>query len=131
MQVALRGKERLADGYSVIIFPEGTRVAFRVASNRPLKSGTLELTPVLGGKTNFVPLLPEAQNTVVTGEFVLSQAVVFDLSVRDVGDLDSVETKRGRFNILPDRPPKIFVLEPGRDAVATPVSVSATNVRAS
>jgi hypothetical protein len=100
--------------------PEGTRVAFRVASNRSLKSGALELTPVLGGKTNFVMLLPEAQNTVVTGAFVLSQAVVFDLSMRDVGDLDSVETKRGRFNILPDRPPKIFVLEPGRDAVATP-----------
>ena len=100
--------------------PEGTRVAFRVASNRPLKSGALALTPVLGGKTNFMPLLPETQNTVVTGEFVLSQAVVFDLSVRDVGNLDSVETKRGRFNILPDRPPKIFVLEPGRDAVATP-----------
>ena len=100
--------------------PEGTRVAFRVASNRPLKSGTLALIPVLGGKTNFVPLLPEAQNTVVTGALVLSQAVVFDLSVRDVGGLDSVETKRGRLNILPDRPPKIFVLEPGRDAVATP-----------
>jgi 1-acyl-sn-glycerol-3-phosphate acyltransferase len=27
VQVALRGKERLSDGYSVIIFPEGTRVA--------------------------------------------------------------------------------------------------------
>jgi 3-methyladenine DNA glycosylase Tag len=100
--------------------PEGTRVAFRVASNRPLKSGALTLTPVLGGKTNFVTLLPETQNTVVTGAFVLSEPVVFDLSVRDVTDLDSLETKRGRFNILPDRPPKIFMLEPGRDAVATP-----------
>jgi hypothetical protein len=110
--------------------PEGTRVTFRVASNRPLKSGALALTPVLGGKTNFVSLLPEAQNTVVTGEFVLSQAVVFDLSARDVGDLDSVETKRGRFNILPDRPPKIFVLEPGRDAVATPEIRVPVRVRA-
>ena len=100
--------------------PEGTRVAFRVASNRPLKSGSLELTPVLGGKPVHVPLLPEAQNTVVTGAFVLMEAVVFDLSVRDVGNLDSAEAKRGRFNILPDRPPRLFVLEPGRDAVATP-----------
>jgi hypothetical protein len=100
--------------------PEGTRVAFRVASNRPLKSGVLELTPVLGGKAVKIPLLPEVQNTVVTGAFTLGQAVVFDLSVRDVGDLDCAEAKRGRFNLLPDRPPKIFVLEPGRDAVATP-----------
>jgi hypothetical protein len=100
--------------------PEDTRVSFRVASNRPLKSGTLELTPVLGGKPMQIPLLPDAQNTVVTGAFVLSQAVVFDVSVRDIGNLDSAETKRGRFNILPDRPPHLIVLEPGRDAVATP-----------
>jgi len=100
--------------------PEGTRVAFRVASNRPLKSGTLELTPVLGGKPVHIPLLPETQNTVVTGAFTLGQAVVFDLSVRDVQDLDCAETRRGRFNLLPDRPPRLFVLEPGRDAVATP-----------
>jgi len=99
--------------------PEGTRVAFRVASNRPLKSGALALTPVLGGKTNLVALQPEMEN-VVTGTFILSQPVAFDLSVRDAGDLDSTDTKRGRFNILPDHPPKIFVLEPGRDAVATP-----------
>ena len=100
--------------------PEGTRLTFRVASNRPLKSGALALTPVLGGRTNLVALWPETQNTVVTGAFTLAQAVVFDLSVRDVGDLNSTDTKRGRFNLLPDRPPKIFVLEPGRDAVATP-----------
>jgi hypothetical protein len=85
-----------------------------------LKSGALNLTPVLGGKPLEIPLLPETQNTVVTGAFVLSQAVVFDLSVCDVGNLDCAEKKRGRFNILPDRPPKLFVLEPGRDAVATP-----------
>jgi hypothetical protein len=100
--------------------PEGTRIAFRVASNRPLKSGALDLTPVLGGKNVQIALSPETQNTVVTGAFVLTEPVVFDLSVRDVGNLDCVETKRGRFNILPDRPPRLFVQEPGRDAVATP-----------
>ena len=110
--------------------PEGSRVVFRVTSNRPLKSGTLELTPVLGGKVVRIPLLPEVQNTVVTGSFKLGQAVVFDLSVRDVGDLNCAETKRERFNILPDRPPKIFVLEPGRDAVATPNIRVSVRVRA-
>jgi hypothetical protein len=100
--------------------PEGTRVAFRAASNRPLQSGALDLTPVLGGKPVRIPLTPEMQNTVVTGSFLLAEPVVFDLSVRDTGGLDCAETKRGRFNILPDRPPRLFVLEPGRDAVATP-----------
>jgi hypothetical protein len=100
-------------------WPEGTRVAFRVASNRPLKSGALGLTPVLGGQSVQIPLRPEIQN-VVTGAFGLAEPVVFDLSVRDTGNLDSTENRRGRFNILPDRPPRLVVLEPGRDAVATP-----------
>ena len=110
--------------------PEGTRVAFRVASNRPLKSGLLELTPVLGGKPVLVPLLPETQNTVVTGAFTLAQPVAFDLSVRDIGNLDCAEPRRGRFNVLPDRSPRLFVLEPGRDAVATPDTRVPVRVRA-
>ncbi len=100
--------------------PEGTRVRFRVASNRPLKSGALELTPVLGGKAAQVTLKPEAQNTIVSGDFVLNASVAFNLSVRDVGGLDCAEPRRGRFNLLPDERPRLFVLEPGRDAVATP-----------
>ena len=99
--------------------PEETRVAFRVASNRPLKSGALDLTPVLGGQPVRLTLRPAAEN-VVTGGFVLADPVVFELSVRDIGNLDGTEPKRGRFNILPDRPPRLFVMEPGRDAVATP-----------
>lgn len=100
--------------------PEDTRVTFRVASNRPLKSGRLSLTPVLGGQPSIVLLKPEPQDHFVSGSFTLTQAVVFSLSVRDVKDLDSADPKQGRFNILPDERPRIFVLEPGRDAVATP-----------
>jgi len=100
--------------------PEGTRVSFRVASNRPLKSGALELTPVLGGAPVQVTLKPEAQNTIVSGEFTMAAPVAFNLSVCDVGGLDCAEPRRGRFNILPDERPRLFVLEPGRDAVATP-----------
>ena len=43
--------------------PKARAVAFRVASNRPLKSGTLTLTPVLGGKTDRVALAPERRRT--------------------------------------------------------------------
>jgi hypothetical protein len=100
--------------------PEGTRVTFRVASNRPLKSGALNLTPVLGGKPTQVALQPEAQNTIVTGEFMLEEPVVFSLSVCDVSNTYSAEARRGRFNVLPDERPRVFVLSPGRDAVATP-----------
>jgi hypothetical protein len=100
--------------------PEGTKVSFRVASNRPLKEGKLTLTPVLGGKQAQVALTPEAQNNIVTGSFTLTEPVVFSVSVRDVNDLDCAEPRQGRFNILPDERPRLFVMEPGRDAVATP-----------
>lgn len=100
--------------------PEGTRINFRVASNRPLKSGALTLTPVLGGKAITVPLPPSAQTSTVAGSFTLAEPVWFSLTVSDVDGLSSLEPRKGRFNILPDERPRIFVLEPGRDAVATP-----------
>jgi hypothetical protein len=100
--------------------PEDTRVHFRVTSNRPLKSGALQLTPVLGGKQVQVQLQPDKEPTVVAGEFTLAQAVEFNLSIRDISGLESAEPRRGRLNILPDRPPRLFVVEPGKDAVATP-----------
>ena len=111
--------------------PEDTRVRFRVTSNRPLKSGAMELTPVLGGKPVAVALAPEkAGDPVVSGGFTLTEAVAFNLSVRDAGGLDSAENRRGRFNILPDKPPRIFVMEPGRDAVATPTTRVPVRVQA-
>jgi hypothetical protein len=100
--------------------PEGSKIAFRVVSNRPLKSGQLTLTPVLGGQVSRLELITEAQNNIVRGEFSLTEPVVFSLSVRDVSELDSADPRQGRFNILPDERPRIFVMEPGRDAVATP-----------
>jgi hypothetical protein len=111
--------------------PEETRVGFRVASNRPLKSGEIELTPVLGGKATVVTLAPDRNNgSVVSGSFSLAEAVAFTLSVRDTDGLVSAENRRGRFNILPDRPPRIFVLEPGKDAVATPATRVPVRVQA-
>lgn len=100
--------------------PGDTKVSFRVASNRPLKSSRLRLTPVLGGKQTEIALTPEQQNNIVSGTFSFTETVVFSISVRDVNDLESLEPRQGRFNLLPDERPRLFVLEPGRDAVATP-----------
>jgi hypothetical protein len=110
--------------------PEDTRVNFRVTSNRPLKSGVIELTPVLGGKQVEVNLHPEKDSTIVAGGFNLTEAVAFDLSIRDISGFNSAEPKRGRFNILPDRPPHLFVVEPGKDAVATPTTRVPVRVQA-
>lgn len=99
--------------------PAETKISFRVTSNRPLKSGELAVTPVLGGKATKIALTNDAMN-IVTGSFVLTEPVVFAISVCDTDGLQSAESKQGRFNVLPDERPRIFVLEPGRDAVATP-----------
>src|SRR5439155_15174136 len=81
-------------------FPEETRLSFRVASNRPLTSGALTLTPVLGGAPVEVALEPEtARGSVVSGRFTLTAPVAFALSVRDVDGLDCAELRRGRFNL--------------------------------
>lgn len=63
-QVAMRGRQRLADGYSVIIFPEGTRVA--PGHKKRYKVGGAYLAMKAG-----VPAVPVALNS---GEFWRRQA---------------------------------------------------------
>lgn len=55
-QVAARGKERLADGYSVVVFPEGTRVA--PGQHRRFKIGGAYLAAAAGA-----PVAPVALNS--------------------------------------------------------------------
>jgi hypothetical protein len=101
--------------------PEDTRVQFKVVSNRPLKTGSLEITPLLGGKKLSVPLQRDAQQeNTVRGEFTLREAVAFNLNVTDTDGLTSAEPRQGRFAIAPDQRPRLTIMEPARDAVATP-----------
>lgn len=112
---------QLAD--EALSLPANTRVSFRVASNRPLESGALTLTPVLGGQAKAIALTPDASGThthLVVGGFALKEPVAFTVSVRDRSHLECNEPRRGRFNLLPDQRPRLLVLEPGRDAFATP-----------
>jgi hypothetical protein len=111
--------------------PADTVVKFRVASNRPLREGTLTLTPVLGGKPRDVQLTTESSANVVAGQFTLTEATAFAVAVRDTEGLAGAETRSGRFNVLPDERPRLFVLEPGRDAVATPFFKVPVRVQAS
>jgi len=110
--------------------PLGTRLTFRVASNRPLASGTIALTPIMGGEKKTIPLGRDRQETVVKGAFALTEAIAFTISVTDVDGLVSTEPRRGRVTILPDRPPRLSVLQPGRNAVATPNVVIPVRVQA-
>lgn len=65
-QVAERGKRRLAEGYSVIVFPEGTRVA--PGHHRRYKIGGAHLATYAGA-----PVVPVALNS---GEFWRRKAFI-------------------------------------------------------
>lgn len=111
--------------------PKNGELQFKIHSNRPLRGGVLELTPLLGGEKKLVALIPpETGTAVVAGGFAVEEAVAWSLSVEDVEGLTSAESKNGRVLILPDRPPRLEVLEPGRDAVATPEIPIPVRVRA-
>jgi hypothetical protein len=104
--------------------PHGTQLELRVVSNRPLESGMLELTPLMGGtKTTIELARDETNGSAVVGGFEADAAVAFELAVTDVEGLRSTEMVRGRVTILPDRRPRVVVLEPERYAIATPESV--------
>ena len=113
-----------------LCLPLGTRMTFRVGSNRPLTAGRITLEPLMGGERRAIPLEPEAHRSVVNGTFSLSEAVAFTLSVTDVDGHASSESRQGRITILPDNRPRISVLEPGRHAVATPTTLIPVRVQA-
>lgn len=100
--------------------PEGTRIRFRVASNRPLRDGTLMVTPLLGGLPQGIPLVVQGQSNMVAGELMLEKSSAFSLAIRDVDGLAALDTPQGRLEVLPDERPRLVVLEPGRNAVGTP-----------
>jgi hypothetical protein len=101
--------------------PARTTMQFRVASNRELASGVLEITPTMGGAKQTVKLVPtENGSKVVTGSFQVTQAVAVAITVTDVDGLVSSDVRRGRVTVLGDKRPQITVLEPRRKAIATP-----------
>jgi len=111
--------------------PKGSVIRFRVGSNRPLSAGVLELTPILGGDKQTVPMQPDPNDEqVVAGEFHVEQPVVFSLSLVDTAQLVSQDRCNGRVTILPDMRPRISVLEPNKHAVATPTVSIPVRIRA-
>jgi predicted nuclease with TOPRIM domain len=111
--------------------PPRTKLSFRVASNRPLETGNLELVPILGGRNRTVALAPAEQGgSVVAGGFEASEAVAFAVTVRDVDGLASAETVKGRVMIVPDRRPRVLVIEPNRRVLATPEVSIPVHIRA-
>ncbi|MFW5845105.1 MAG: hypothetical protein ACOCXJ_02660, partial [Planctomycetota bacterium] len=101
--------------------PRGTSITCAVTSNRPLVGGSLLCTPVLGGEEQALALQPDAQRPqLVEARLHLDEAVVLGIDLEDVDGLHSDAGRQVRIDLLPDRPPRVQVLEPAGRAVATP-----------
>ncbi|MFW6108278.1 MAG: hypothetical protein ACOC8D_00545 [bacterium] len=100
--------------------PPGTRLAFRAASNRPLAHGLLTLTPADDGEPRTVRLTPGDRGDEVQGGFTLTESVELELTLVDVSGTPSTDAVRGTIELRPDAKPVLSVVEPGKDAFATP-----------
>lgn len=109
----------LQAGTDPIRVPAGTGVTVRVTSNRPLAGGSLLLTPMLGGAPVEVALSAPDGGAAV-GTFSVEEDVLFAVTVWDTEGLESPDPFRGRFEAIPDRSPRITILEPPVQAVSTP-----------
>lgn len=108
-------------GEEELRLPRRSRITWTVASNRPLSGGRLILEPLAGGPSSEVLLHPNPeQNQMVEGSMALTEAVAFSLHISDVDQLGNSSPPRGRLLIQPDRPPRLDITLPGRDAVSTP-----------
>jgi hypothetical protein len=111
--------------------PKHSVLDLRVASNRPLASGRVVLTPLLGGKAETITLPPTAEHDrMVAGRFEVTEALAYTVSVTDTDELDSDDNYQGRIVIEADHPPRLQVMEPARQAVATPDAIVNVSLRA-
>lgn len=95
---------------------DGTEVTLTLASNRPLRGGTVT---VCG--TSY-PLSPAGENS-VAASFPLRSAGAFSAGVVDVEGIESRQRIEGAVELVPDEAPRIEFTSPGMDSFATPDAV--------
>lgn len=103
--------------------PAGSHLSFRVTSNRELKGGEMRLTPILEGAETTIACTSTESGYTVACDVETNTAGLFKLAVMDMDGRRSREEWGGRIDILADQPPRIQVLQPQRQVVATPDSI--------
>ena len=116
-----RGPGGTKPAHSNLRLPRDTAVTFYVACNRPFASGKLTLTPFLGGAARVIELTAKIGNsTTVSGDFRLTDAVAYSVSLTDPDGLKSRDRVDGRIGVLADRRPRLTVIKPRQETVSTP-----------
>lgn len=109
----------------------GTIIEVKATSNRPLKEGLVE---VVGGErresVSLKPATSDEECREVRGQWTVTQAGSFHLSVTDIAGQKSRDSFSGTMNLLRDQTPMVRIVEPATQSLATPsvtlpVSISA------
>ena len=91
----------------------GSRVRFRLQSNRPLREGAMELVP--GNKPPLRVPLTKTGDQEVSGSFEARESGRLRFSLVDADGIPSEAQWEGAFTVMYDLPPDIAVTEPNND----------------
>jgi len=94
---------------------EGSRLRFRLQSNRPLEAGAIEITR--NGKTQSIALTPDGDKE-VSGEFTIDDDAKLRFRVTDVDGIPSDDQPEALISVLHDLPPAISIVAPEQDGFA-------------
>lgn len=110
--LAAKGSEFGFNGLNAL---KGSRVTFRLASNRPLKEGVITLATA-SGKPQAIKLTPDAEKPdEVSGSFVADESGRMTFALTDVGGIPSDAEKSSAFTVTHDLAPQVAIAEPLRD----------------
>lgn len=102
-------------GFNGLNALKGSRVTFRLTSNRPLKEGLITLATA-SGKPQAIKLAPDVEKPdEVSGSFVAEESGRMTFAITDVGGIPSDAEKSSAFTVTHDLAPQVAIAEPARD----------------
>ncbi|MBE2285251.1 MAG: hypothetical protein IAE77_17460 [Prosthecobacter sp.] len=102
-------------GFNGLNALKGSRVTFRLASNRPLKEGQIMLATA-SGKPQAIKLAPDTEKPdEVTGSFIAEESGRMTFALTDIGGIPSDAEKSSAFTVTHDLAPQVAIAEPARD----------------
>ncbi len=91
---------------------EGSRLQFRLVSNRPLRDGSIEITR--DGKTDRLALIRHGEKEVI-GSFTATDDAKLRFRVTDVAGIASEDQPEALISVLHDLPPTVAIAAPEQD----------------
>ncbi len=95
---------------------EGSVLRFRLDSNRPLKSGLIEM--MRGGQTEDIPMTQHGEKE-VSGAFTITDDAKLRFRVTDIAGIQSDEQPEALISVLHDLPPTVSIVAPEQDGFAS------------